>query len=94
MNLYQRLHAAVHAKNAHLKVHHCIRNSSVSLSWVTPTFELYCVAGAGANRNALAKGATAIVAWIKKEEERLFVIGGAVSRLYMSGGVEQWDVNG
>ncbi|RPB08353.1 DUF254-domain-containing protein [Morchella conica CCBAS932] len=78
MNLYQRLHSAVHAKNAHLKVHHCIRSSSVSLSWITPTFELYCVAGAGANRNALAKGATSIVNWVKREEERLFVIGGAM----------------
>lgn len=79
MNLYHRLHAAVHAKTAHLSVHHCVRNSSVSLSWVTPAFELYCVAAAGANRAALAKGATAIAAWVKREEERLFVIGGAVS---------------
>ncbi|KAG0635532.1 trafficking protein Mon1-domain-containing protein [Tuber brumale] len=75
MNLYQRLHATVHAKNALLKVHHCIRNSSVSLSWVTPTFELYCVAVAGANRAALAKSATAIAAWVKREEERLFIGG-------------------
>ncbi|RPA95847.1 DUF254-domain-containing protein [Choiromyces venosus 120613-1] len=83
MNLYQRLHAAVHAKNAHLKVHHCIRNSSVSLSWVTPTFELYCVAAAGANRTALAKSATAIAAWVKREEERLFVIGGVASSPFL-----------
>lgn len=78
MNLYQRLHAAVHAKQAHLKVHHCIRNSSVSLSWVTPAFELYCVAGAGTDRAQLAKGATAVVNWVKREEERVFVIGGAM----------------
>jgi len=77
MNLYQRLHAAVHAKNALLKVHHCVRNSSVSLSWVTPTFELYCVAAAGANRASIASSATAIAAWVKREEERLF-IGGVV----------------
>ncbi|CUS12661.1 unnamed protein product [Tuber aestivum] len=78
MNLYQRLHAAVHAKNALLKVHHCIRSSSVSLSWVTPMFELYCVAVAGTNRATLVKSATAIAAWVKREEERLF-IGGVVS---------------
>ncbi|KAL7276866.1 Vacuolar fusion protein mon1, partial [Rhizina undulata] len=77
MSLYSRLHAAVHTKNAHLKVNHVVRNSSISLSWVTPTFELYAVAGPGANRNALAKGASAIVNWVKREEERLFVIGGA-----------------
>ncbi|PWW73764.1 DUF254-domain-containing protein [Tuber magnatum] len=77
MNLYQRLHAAVHAKNALLKVHHCVRSSSVSLSWVTPTFELYCVAVAGTSRATLAKSATAIAAWVKREEERLF-IGGVI----------------
>ncbi|KAK6351398.1 Vacuolar fusion protein mon1 [Orbilia javanica] len=77
MILYQRLHAAVHARNAHLKVHHSIRRRSVSLAWVTPTFELYCVAGAGTPRNILAKHANMIVGWIKKEEERLFIVGGA-----------------
>jgi len=90
MNLYQRLHAAVHAKNALLKVHHCVRNSSVSLSWVTPTFELYCVAVAGANRAALASSASAIAAWVKREEERLF-IGGVVSSpfiIFINGEVE------
>jgi hypothetical protein len=54
----------------------------VSLSWVTPSFELYCVGAAGANRATLAKGATTIAAWVKREEERLFVIGGAVCFLY------------
>ncbi|EPS45671.1 hypothetical protein H072_329 [Dactylellina haptotyla CBS 200.50] len=77
MVLYQRLHAAVHAKSAHLKVHHSIRRRSVSLAWVTPTFELYCVAGAGTPRNVLAKHANSIVGWIKREEERLFIVGGA-----------------
>jgi len=77
MVLYQRLHAAVHARNAHLKVHHSIRRRSVSLAWVTPTFELYCVAGAGTPRNVLAQNANAIVGWVRKEEERLFIVGGA-----------------
>ncbi|KAJ6261071.1 Vacuolar fusion protein [Drechslerella dactyloides] len=77
MVLYQRLHAAVHARGAHLKVHHSIRRRSVSLAWVTPTFELYCVAGAGTPRNVLAKHANAIVGWVKREEERLFIVGGA-----------------
>lgn len=79
MSLYQRLHATVHAKNAHLKVHHNIRTTSVSLAWVTPTFELYCVAGANVARNVLAQNANAVLSWVKKEEERLFIVGGAVS---------------
>lgn len=44
-------------------------------------FELYCVAGPNANRNALAQSASKIVQWVQKEEERLFIIGGAVSRI-------------
>jgi len=42
-------------------------------------FELYCVAGPNANRNALAQSASKIVQWVQKEEDRLFIIGGAVS---------------
>lgn len=133
MSLYHVLHAAIHAKGAHLKVHHRIRRDTVSLAWSTPTFELYCVAanlppnsptsgitggtsnidtvdtGAGSaigidggdgdvkprnksgddddGRNdagqaikaALVQAANQVVQWIAKEEERLFIIGGAVS---------------
>lgn len=78
LSIYHNLHAVVHAKNAHLKVHHCISRDSVSLAWVTPLFELYCVAGPKANRNALAQNANKVVQWARREEERIFIIGGAV----------------
>ena len=78
LSLYHRLHASVHAKNAHLKVHHCISRESISLAWVTPLFELYCVAGPHASRNALAQSANKIVQWARREEERVFIIGGGV----------------
>ena len=78
LSLYHVLHASVHAKNAHLKVHHCISQESVSLAWVTNQFELYCVAGAAASRNALAQSANKVVQWARREEERIFIIGGAV----------------
>ncbi|KAL8717526.1 MAG: hypothetical protein Q9225_005233 [Loekoesia sp. 1 TL-2023] len=78
LSLYHKLHAVVHAKNAHLKVHHCISRDSVSLAWVTPLFELYCVAGPNANRNALAQNANKVAQWARREEERIFIIGGAV----------------
>ncbi|KAL9023384.1 MAG: hypothetical protein Q9196_007235 [Gyalolechia fulgens] len=77
-SIYHNLHAVVHAKNAHLKVHHCISRESVSLAWITPLFELYCVAGPKANRNALAQNANKVVQWAHREEERIFIIGGAV----------------
>ena len=62
----------------HLKVHHCISRESTSLAWITPLFELYCVAGPNASRNALAQSANKIVQWVRREEERVFIIGGAV----------------
>lgn len=79
LSIYHILHASVHAKNAHLKVNHCISRSTTSLAWVTPIFELYCVAGPSTSRSALAQSANKVVQWVQREEERLFIIGGAVS---------------
>ncbi|RJE24551.1 hypothetical protein PHISCL_03138, partial [Aspergillus sclerotialis] len=79
ISTYNNLHASIHAKHTHVKVHHCVSQSASSLAWVTPIFELYCVAGPHANRNALAQSASKVVQWVHQEEERLFIIGGAVS---------------
>lgn len=79
MTLYASLHSAVHGKNAHLKIHIVTSRTYIALAWVTPLFEFYCVANITASRNALAQGAHKIVEWAKIEEQRLFVIGGAVS---------------
>ncbi|EIT73313.1 hypothetical protein AO1008_04493 [Aspergillus oryzae 100-8] len=81
MSTYNNLHASIHSKHAHVRVHHCVSQSSTSLAWVTPVFQLYCVAGPNANRNALAHSASKIVQWVQQEEERLFIIGGAVRYL-------------
>ncbi|KAI4102514.1 MAG: hypothetical protein L6R37_004341 [Teloschistes peruensis] len=78
LSLYHTVHANVHAKNAHLNVQHCISRTSVSLAWITPIFELYCVAGPNSSRNALAQSANKVVQWARREEERIFIIGGAV----------------
>ncbi|KAK4932050.1 Vacuolar fusion protein mon1, partial [Elasticomyces elasticus] len=77
-SLYHTLHASVHAKYAAVKVQHNVSATSSALAWVTPMFELYCVAGAGTPRNALAQNANKVVQWIQREEERIFLIGGAV----------------
>ncbi|KAK6381994.1 Vacuolar fusion protein mon1 [Exophiala oligosperma] len=78
MSLYHKLHAAVHAKYAAVKVVHSISTTATALAWVTPMFELYCVAGPSVSRNALAQSANKVVQWIQREEERIFIIGGAV----------------
>jgi hypothetical protein len=38
--------------------------------WVTPVFELYCIAEPNTNRNALAQSASKIAQWVQREEER------------------------
>ena len=76
--MYNNLHSSIHAKNTHVKVHHCVSRSASSFGWVTPVFELYCIAEPNTNRNALAQSASKIAQWVQREEERLFIIGGAV----------------
>ncbi|KAI0018329.1 vacuolar fusion protein MON1 [Xylariomycetidae sp. FL0641] len=78
MSLYANLHAAVHAKHSHLKILHCVAEDTTSLAWVTPVFEFYCVAGPNASRAIMTQGANKIIQWAKREEERLFIIGGGV----------------
>lgn len=78
MDIYHNLHAATHAKHSHLKVTHRATRDSTSLAWSTPVFEFYCVAGPTASRAALTQGANQVVQWVKREEERVFIIGGAV----------------
>ena len=78
ISLYHNLHESIHSRTAHLKVQHCLAYDSTALAWETPLFELYCVAGPSASRAALAQGANRVVQWIRREEERVFIIGGAV----------------
>jgi hypothetical protein len=78
MSLYHNLHATMHAKHSHLKVMHSVGEDSTSLAWSTPIFEFYCVAGPNASRQVMTHGANKIIQWAKREEERLFIIGGGV----------------
>lgn len=78
MTVYHQLHAAVHARHAHLKILHCVGEDATSLVWVTPVFEFYCVAGPNASRAVVTQDANRIIQWAKREEERLFIIGGGV----------------
>lgn len=78
MSLYHEMHAAVHAKHVHLKILHNTSEDSTSLAWVTPVFEFYCVGGPNMSRATMGQGANKIIQWAKKEEQRLFIIGGGV----------------
>ena len=78
LTLYHGLHAAVHARHSLLRILHRADADAASLGWVTPIFELYCVGGPNATRAALTQAANKVVQWAKREEERLFIIGGGV----------------
>ncbi|KAL5345622.1 Vacuolar fusion protein mon1 [Pseudogymnoascus australis] len=78
LSLYQTLHASTHARTSHTKVLHSVSKTSIALAWATPVFEFYCVAGPNCARGALLQGASRVVQWVRREEERLFIIGGAV----------------
>lgn len=78
LSLYHELHASVHTKHAHLRVLHCSSDEATSLAWITPIFEFYCVGGPNMSRSVMTQGANRIIQWAKKEEQRLFIIGGGV----------------
>ncbi|KAF2760799.1 DUF254-domain-containing protein [Pseudovirgaria hyperparasitica] len=78
ISLYHDLSASIHAKPTTLKVHHNVGVHCISLAWATSFFELYCVAPGTTSRIALTQAANKIVEWVRREEERVFIIGGAV----------------
>ncbi|OKL55693.1 Vacuolar fusion protein mon1 [Talaromyces atroroseus] len=78
ISTYNSLHESVHSRNTQVKIHYGTSKSASGFAWVTPVFEFYCVAGPDANRNALSQSANKIRQWVQQEEERLFIIGGAV----------------
>lgn len=78
MTLYHELHASMHTKHSQLKVQHHVSEDASALGWITPVFEFYCVAGPSVTRGTVTQGANKIIQWGKREEERLFIIGGGV----------------
>lgn len=55
-----------------------ISRQHTAMAWSAPGFEIYAVAGPGARREALLQGAAGVVKWVKREEERVFIVGGGV----------------
>ena len=78
MTLYHELHGSIHAKHAPVKVIHRASDTATALGWITPAFELYCVTGPNVSEAVMTQGANKIIQWAKREEERLFIIGGGV----------------
>ena len=87
LSIYATLHASLHptppSQNSRStlskpQLHHHTSPSHSALAWSSATFELYCVGLPGTSRRALEGAAGGVVKWVQKEEERVFIIGGAV----------------
>ena len=75
---YAALHGWIHGRSGRNKVVHSTGKEGVGIAWATQAFEIYAVAPRGTKREAVAKGVENVVRWCRREEERLFVVGGAV----------------
>ncbi|RPB23806.1 DUF254-domain-containing protein [Terfezia boudieri ATCC MYA-4762] len=83
MCVYQALHAKVHRAQdggggVGVKVHFERVGGWVAVAWVGGGWEVYVVAQGKEEERGLAEAAARIVRWVGREEERVFVVGGAV----------------
>jgi hypothetical protein len=78
LNIYTQLHSTMHSRPASPKIMYCSTTSYLALAWMTPTFEMYALAPAAASRGDLSQAANKLTQYARREEERIFIIGGAV----------------
>nr|CAG8439759.1 8008_t:CDS:10 [Entrophospora candida]CAG8441630.1 3599_t:CDS:10 [Entrophospora candida] len=71
--LYRHVHDRIHSKFRPLKVYYCVSNSETILGWVTSSFELYASFRPHISKTALTTSSHALLKWIRKEEENLFI---------------------
>lgn len=76
--LYRDLHAVVHSRKTHIKIFHYMSRRLSALVWVGTGFDCYAITEGRVGRGILARGARAIVRWVRAEEARVFVSGGVV----------------
>ncbi|XP_061430010.1 LOW QUALITY PROTEIN: vacuolar fusion protein MON1 homolog A-like [Lethenteron reissneri] len=73
-DLYQQLHGRVHNAARPLKLIYHVRQQETLLAWVTSGFELYTCFSPLVTKAAAINAITKLLRWIKKEEERLFIM--------------------
>jgi hypothetical protein len=57
---------------------YCSAANYLALAWMTPTFEMYALAPVNTSRGELSQAANRLTQYARREEERIFIIGGAV----------------
>jgi len=79
MTLYAYLQSTLHTRSGgRPKILHSTSAHHITLAWTTPLFDLYAIAPSTTSRAALAQAANKLIQWVRREEERVFIIGGAV----------------
>lgn len=76
--LYAGLHNTLHGRPTAPKIHHETTQTYTAIAWSTPLFELYALAPSSTPRPAMAAAANAVVNYVRRNEDRVFIIGGAV----------------
>uniref|UniRef100_A0A8C4Q863 Vacuolar fusion protein MON1 homolog n=1 Tax=Eptatretus burgeri TaxID=7764 RepID=A0A8C4Q863_EPTBU len=72
--LYQQLHSRIHSASRPLKLIYHVWQFETLLAWVTAGFELYTCFSPLVTKAAAIHAITKLLRWIKKEEERLFIM--------------------
>lgn len=74
LGLYQALHHHLHAASRPLKLLHQQLDKETMLGWVTSGFELYVTFEPLITKHSAINAVNKLLRWIKKEEERLFIL--------------------
>ncbi|XP_033631186.1 protein SAND-like [Asterias rubens] len=73
-SMYQYVHQRVHNAARPLKIMFHVGSREALLGWVTTGFELYAVFGPLATKQVAILAVNKLLKWIKKEEDRLFIL--------------------
>ncbi|XP_035677736.1 protein SAND-like [Branchiostoma floridae] len=72
--MYQYLHHRVHNSARPLKILFHVGSKETMLGWITSGFELYATFGPLVTKPAAINAINKLLRWIKKEEDRLFIL--------------------
>ena len=78
MNIYANLHAAIHAQPAPSNILHDSTAQVTSIAWNTPKYEFYALASPNTSRASMMEAANKLFHYAKQEEQRIFIVGGAI----------------
>ncbi|OZJ05725.1 hypothetical protein BZG36_01330 [Bifiguratus adelaidae] len=76
--LYQHMRDHMCNKNQPLKLYYHNSSDETLLGWITSTFELYACFNPQVSKSSMIAAANQLIRWIRKHEERLFIVNSPV----------------